>query len=100
MKEAISASWRGIVGPDPKTDNFGISFQIGEKGVLRLELTRLSVEQLVNALTHWLLPTEERRRQLIDPVSGYAAYLAARNSHSDKSSGSPSVDVSTPLEGE
>lgn len=90
MKEAIPASWRGVTGPDPKTGDVGVSFET-DQGVLRLRLTLESARALAGGLADCL--GASRGDHL-------ATYLAARNAHSERSSGNPTREVSSPLEGE
>lgn len=78
-KSFVDATWRGTTNTDGKL--IGISFNLADGKVIRLALPVDSGIQAGESLLEYL-----------------AAYRSGTNSHSDKSSGNPSLDVSTQRE--
>lgn len=78
----VSALLRGVTSSMVKPTNDGISFDLEDGSVARLLLTKESARDLALGII-----------QRLQGCPGVPTF-----SHSDSSSGSPSVEVSTPLE--
>ncbi|MGL4963159.1 MAG: hypothetical protein ACRC67_18150 [Inquilinus sp.] len=77
-----SALWYAVLPVDDMTRQLGFAFRSGDT-VIRL-----------------CLPVENAAQFMAIAAEYIADHLARTNTHSDNSSGSPQVDVSSPLDGE
>jgi hypothetical protein len=78
----VAATWRNVTPVDVEAEAIGIGLNL-PSGTVRVALAVDGARQLAEALTEYLELAGYRRTQ----------------SHSDKSSGIPSVEVSMPDEG-
>lgn len=79
-KSYLAATWRNVTPVDAEAKAIGIGFDL-PSGTVRMALGLEGARHLAEALT------------------GYLAGYRRAQSHSDKSAGIPSVEVSTPDEG-